>query len=412
MTSVITSLGIIQESRHDESRTPLAPIHIKKIKEKYPNLNIIVQSSALRSFNDDEYAQCGATISNNLEKCDIIFGVKEVDNSILIPEKTYIFFSHTYKLNKQTLINAQGTPGMDKKELLRTILSKNIKLIDYENIRDKNGSRYLGFGRFAGIVGCYNTLNLFLSHNQFLPMARAFKINSYDRLINNIQQIRFPNFKLLVTGDGRVAKGVLEVLNQTNITKVSKTDFLKKSFNEPVYSNLETKDYVVHPNKEDFDLEHFIKSPNEYQSKAMQYLKESNVYISAHYWDPASPKIFNKNELKDLKNLQVIGDITCDVDGSVPSTIKSTTIEKPNFYLDKINMKESKFEKNVLSTMAVDNLPSELPRDSSTEFGDGVVNEILPYILEKDDGRILNATITKEGQFLEKYTYLKNYINS
>ena len=116
--------------------------------------------------------------------------------------------------------------------------------------------------------------------------------------------------------------------------------------------------------------------------------------------------------MRSLNNLQVIGDITCDVDGSVPSTIKSTTIEKPNFYLDKINMEESKFQNNVLSVMAVDNLPSELPRDSSTEFGDGVVNEILPFIFEKDDGRILNATITNEGQFLEKYRYLENYINS
>jgi len=412
MTSVINSLGIIQESRHDESRAPLAPIHIKKIKAKYPEINITVQPSVSRSFNDDEYAQNGAIISNNLEKCDMILGVKEVDHNILIPEKTYLFFSHTYKLNKETMINAQGTPGMDKKELLKNILSKKIKLIDYENIRDKNGARYLGFGRFAGIVGCYNTLNLFLSHNKFLPMARAFKIYSYDRLINNIKQIRFPNFKLLVTGDGRVAKGVLEVLNQTNIKQVSKLEFLKNSFTEPVYSNLATKDYVSNPNKEDFDLEHFINNPHAYQSNAVEYLKESNVYISAHYWDPASPKIFNKNELRSLNNLQVIGDITCDVDGSVPSTIKSTTIEKPNFYLDKINMEESKFQNNVLSVMAVDNLPSELPRDSSTEFGDGVVNEILPFIFEKDDGRILNATITNEGYFLEKYRYLENYINS
>ena len=301
---------------------------------------------------------------------------------------------------------------MDKKELLKTILSKKIKLIDYENIRNTKGSRYLGFGRFAGIVGCYNTLNLFLSYNKFIRMARAFKINNYDRLINNLQQIRFPNFKLLVTGDGRVAKGVLEVLNKTNIKKISKSEFLKKSFNEPVYANLETKDYVSHPNKAVFELEHFIQFPQEYHSNAVKYLKESNIYISAHYWDPASPKIFNKNELKNLNNLQVIGDITCDVDGSVPSTIKSTTIENPNFYLDKINFQESKFENSSLGIMAVDNLPSELPRNSSTEFGDGVVNEILPYIFAKDDGRILNATIAENGHFLKKYNYLENYINS
>ena len=412
MKTPITSLGVIQESRDDESRAPLVPIHIKKIKEKYPSINIIVQPSKLRTFNENEYIENGAEISDNLQNCDVIFGVKEVDDNILIPEKTYIFFSHTYKLNKETLTNAQGTPGMDKKKLLKTIISKKIKLIDYENIRDENGTRYLGFGRFAGIVGCYNTLNLFLSHNKFIPMARAFKLNNYERLINNIQQIRFPNFKLLITGDGRVARGVLDVLDKTNIKRVSKSEYLDKIFNEPIYCNLETKDYLTHDRKKDFNLEYFIKNPHEYQSNAMKFLKESHIFISAHYWDPNSPKIFKKNELKDFSQLQIIGDITCDVDGSVPSTIRSTTIDKPNFYLDKINMIETNDEKNNIGIMAVDNLPSELPRDSSTEFGDGIVNEVLPYILEKDDGRILNATIAKAGCFLEKYSYLKKYINS
>ena len=173
MTEKINSIGIVKESRSDENRAPIAPNQVSQIIKKYPHINIVVQPSDKRTFKNKEYEQCGAKISEDLNNCDLLFGVKEVDSNNLIPNKDYVFFSHTYKLNKETLSNAQGTPGMDKKELLRSILSKKIKLIDYENIRDKNGTRHLGFGRFAGIVGCYNTLNLILSHNNFQTLARA-----------------------------------------------------------------------------------------------------------------------------------------------------------------------------------------------------------------------------------------------
>ena len=191
MIKKINSIGIIKESRHDESRAPIAPSQVPYIIDKYPNINIVVQPCDNRTFKNNEYLEYGAKISEDLNSCDIIFGVKEVDVDRLIPNKDYIFFSHTYKLNKKKLTNAQGTPGMDKKELLKSILSKKIKLIDYENIRAANGARYLGFGRFAGIVGCYNTLNLFLSQNNFLPLARAYKINDYEKIKNNYPKFVF-----------------------------------------------------------------------------------------------------------------------------------------------------------------------------------------------------------------------------
>ncbi len=338
--------------------------------------------------------------------------MKEIDVKLLIPNKTYVFFSHTYKLNKETLSNAQGTPGMDKKELLRTILDKKIKLIDYENIRAKNGARHLGFGRFAGIVGCYNTLNLYLEQNSFQPLARAYKINNYRRIIKNLSEVHFPIFKLLVTGDGRVNRGVQEVLKYTNIIKKSPREFLDNNYDYPVYCNLETKDYVTHKVNKNFDLDNFIKFPKEYESTTLEYLKISDLFISAHYWDPSSPKIFKKNQIKEFKKLRIIGDVTCDVDGSVPTTIKSTTIKNPNYYLNTETYSEIDKSKNNLAIMAVDNLPSELPRDSSIEFGNGVINEIIPFMLGHDDGRILNATITDSGRFLGKYNYLKDFINT
>ena len=405
MDNQLTNIGIVRESRNDENRTPLVPEHIKKYKESNPNINFIIQPSNSRCFSDEEYELCGAKINENLNECSIIFGVKEIDPNILINNRTYLFFSHTFKINKQ-----QKNIEKHKKDLLLSILNKKITLIDYENIRGKNGTRCLGFGRFAGIVGCYNTLNLLLRVLGRQSLASAYKINDYERLVLNLKNLYFPKTKILVTGDGRVAKGVIELLNQTNIKAVSKKDFLEKKFDQPIFCNLETKDYVTNNSSTNFNLEHFINNPQDYSSSALQYLKETNILISAHYWDPSSPKIFENEDLKDLQNLKIVGDITCDINGSVPTTIRSTTIEEPNYWIERYTLKEIDENNDGIAVMAVDNLPSELPRDSSTEFSEGIINEVLPFLLKEDDGRILNGTITTDGSFLEKYNYLNDYI--
>ena len=405
MDKQLTNIGIIRESRNDENRTPLVPEHIKKYKESNPNINFIIQPSNSRCFSDEEYELCGAKINENLNECSIIFGVKEIDPNILINNRTYLFFSHTFKINKQ-----QKNIEKHKKDLLLSILNKKITLIDYENIRGKNGTRCLGFGRFAGIVGCYNTLNLLLKVLGKQSLASAYKINDYERLVLNLKNLYFPKTKILVTGDGRVAKGVIELLNQTNIKAVSKKDFLEKKFDQPIFCNLETKDYVTNNSSTNFNLEHFINNPQDYSSSALQYLKETNILISAHYWDPSSPKIFESEDLKNLQNLKIVGDITCDINGSVPTTIRSTTIEKPNYWIERNSLKEIRENNDGIAVMAVDNLPSELPRDSSTEFSEGIIKEVLPFLLKEDDGRILNGTITTDGSFLEKYNYLNDYI--
>ena len=405
MDKQLTNIGIIRESRNDENRTPLVPEHIKKYKESNPNINFIIQPSNSRCFSDEEYELCGAKINENLNECSIIFGVKEIDPNILINNRTYLFFSHTFKINKQ-----QKNIEEHKKDLLLSILNKKITLIDYENIRGKNGTRCLGFGRFAGIVGCYNTLNLLLKVLGKQSLASAYKINDYERLVLNLKNLYFPKTKILVTGDGRVAKGVIELLNLTNIKAVSKKDFLEKKFDQPIFCNLETKDYVTNNSSTNFNLEHFIDNPQDYSSSALQYLKETDILISAHYWDPSSPKIFENEDLKVLQNLKIVGDITCDINGSVPTTIRSTTIEEPNYWIERYTLKEIDENNDGIAVMAVDNLPSELPRDSSTEFSEGIIKEVLPFLLKEDDGRILNGTITTDGSFLEKYNYLNDYI--
>jgi hypothetical protein len=323
-----------------------------------------------------------------------------------------MFFSHTSKIQPDNSAAAQGTPGMDKKELLKEILKKKITLIDYENIRDDLSRRYLGFGRFAGIVGCYNSLNLYLETLGQKPMPRAHELNSYEKLKDSIGKRDFRNARIIITGDGRVARGSLEFLEFANIQKVLPDEYLQNNNSSAIFCNLPTSAYVSNKNGSIFDLQNFINSPEMYISVLNKYMPSTNMLISSHYWDPKSPRLFEKKDIEKNNNLKVIGDITCDVNGSIPTTSRSSTIIDPYYYVDRITMKEINQHDQALAVMAVDNLPSELPKDSSKEFGDGILKEVLPYILEKDDGRIKRATITENGYFLPSYKYLTNYINT
>ena len=405
-------IAIIRESRSDDRRTPLVPAHIKELLSTFSDLSISVQPSEHRCFSDQEYVEQGAIITEDLSACNLILGVKEIEPDLLIPLKSYMFFSHTSKIQPDNSAAAQGTPGMDKKELLKEILKKKITLIDYENIRDDLSRRYLGFGRFAGIVGCYNSLNLYLETLGQKPMPRAHELNSYEKLKDNIGKRDFGNARIIITGDGRVARGSLEFLKFANIQKVLPDEYLQYSNSSAIFCNLPTSVYVSNKDGNVFDLQHFINSPEMYISVLDKYMPSTSMLISSHYWDPKSPRLFEKKDIEKYNNLKVIGDITCDVNGSIPTTSRPSTIIDPYYYIDRTTLQEINQHNQALAIMAVDNLPSELPKDSSKEFGDGIVKEVLPYILEKDDGRIKRATITKNGYFLPSYKYLTNYINT
>ena len=405
-------IAIIRESRSDDRRTPLVPSHIKELLSTFLDLSIFVQPSKHRCFSDQKYEEKGAIITEDLSACNLVLGVKEIEPDLLIPSKSYMFFSHTSKIQPDNSAAAQGTPGMDKKELLKEILKKKITLIDYENIRDDLSRRYLGFGRFAGIVGCYNSLNLYLETLGQKPMPRAHELNSYEKLKDSIGKRDFRNARIIITGDGRVARGSLEFLEFANIQKVLPDEYLQNNNSSAIFCNLPTSAYVSNKNGSIFDLQNFINSPEMYISVLNKYMPSTNMLISSHYWDPKSPRLFEKKDIEKNNNLKVIGDITCDVNGSIPTTSRSSTIIDPYYYVDRITMQEINQHDQALAVMAVDNLPSELPKDSSKEFGDGILKEVLPYILEKDDGRIKRATITENGYFLPSYKYLTNYINT
>ena len=400
MKNKIITLAVLREPRIDENRAPLSPTQITNILNKFSNLKIIVQPSKRRCFKDEDYLKAGAQITDDFSSADIIFGVKEVDISTLIKDKTYLFFSHTSKVRQYIGQVIEDKAIIYKKELLREVIKKKITLIDYENLRDVSGEgyRYLGFGRFAGIIGTYNTLNLYLKLFNKQPIPRAFEINNYEQIKKIINKQNFNKIKILLTGSGRASKGATEMLEHANIKQVSINDYLNKKYNEAIFSNISAREHIVRKDSKDI-------------SKVKNYLFNTDMLIACHYWDPKYPKLFFPKDINEFKKLKIIGDITCDINGSVPTTIRSTSIAKPYYSVDIDTMKEIDLGTKGIAVMAVDNLPSELPRDASEEFGSSVISEILPYLIDKDDGRINRATTALSGKFCSKFHYLNDFIN-
>ena len=406
------TISIIKEARADENRTPFTPYQIQTLISDFPDLKILVQPSKNRCFKDEDYSKSGAKIEEDISQSDIIFGIKEVEISKLIENKTYLFFSHTSKIRKDNSQAIQNAAIKYKKKLLREVLKKKITLIDYENIRDesKNAYRYLGFGRFAGIVGCYNTLNLYLKLQKKQLLPRAFEINSYKKIKELISKQNFNKLKILQTGKGNVAKGSMEILKHANIKQISLNDYLNKKYDEAVFCNISLREHVERNDGKDSSYEEFMLNPQEYKSKATNYLHSTDMLITGHYWDPKFPKLFSLNQINKFKNLKIIGDITCDINGSIPTTIRSTSIAKPYYSIDINSTKEIELSNKGIAVMAVDNLPSELPCEASEEFGHNIMSEVLPYLINKDDGRINRATTASRGELCSSFNYLENFI--
>jgi len=407
------TLSILKESRPDENRAPFSPSQVSNLLNKFSNLKILVQPSKKRCFKNKDYLKAGAQVTNDLSSADIIFGIKEVDISTLIKNKIYLFFSHTNKVHQYVGQLIKDKAIIYKKKLLKEVIKKNITLIDYENVRNVSGEgyRYLGFGRFAGIVGTYNTLNLYLKLYGKQKLPRAFEINNYKQIKKLINNQNFNKLKILLTGSGRASKGAIEMLKHANIRQVSINDYLNKKYDEAIFSNISTKKHVKRKDCKDSSYKDYILNPHKYASKVKNYLLNTDIFIACHYWDPKFPKLFYPNQINEFKNLKIIGDITCDINGSIPTTIRSTSISNPYYSIDINLMKEINLSKEGIAVMAVDNLPSELPQEASEEFGSSIISEILPYLIDKDDGRINRATTASNGRFLRNFAYLNDFIN-
>jgi saccharopine dehydrogenase (NAD+, L-lysine forming) len=396
-------IGLIREGKTPpDKRVPLSPEQCQWIQQEYTNIELVVQKSPIRKYKDEAYVALGITLVDDVTDCDVLLGVKEVPIEELIPNKKYFFFSHTFK--KQPY----------NRKLLQAIIENKIQLIDWETITNTKGQRLIAFGRFAGIVGCYNGLLGFGVKTNRYSLKRAHLCEDRIEMESELDKLQLPsNFKLVITGGGRVARGALEVLEKTNMVKVSPTDFINNQFDYPVYTQLDVKGYVTRDDKLPFNKAAFFNDPAGHSSNFMPYAQVADLYVACHYWDNRSPLIFSRKDTKNPNwNISVIADVSCDIDGPVASTLRPSTIADPFYGYDPNTEKEVGFmDENAIGVMAVDNLPCELPKDASSEFGKMFIEHVLEPLTGNDPEEIIvRASETINGELTPHFDYLQDYL--
>ena len=401
----IIKIGLIREGKTPpDKRVAFTPKQVEEIHQLFPNVKVVVQSSEARCFDDKEYKNAGANIVSSVEDCDILFGIKEVPIDQLIANKTYLFFSHTIKQQPYN------------KKLLQTILQKNITLIDYEALKDSQGNRLVAFGRYAGIVGAYNALWTFGKKYATFEVRRAFECFDINDLKIELRKVTLPPIKIALTGSGRVAKGAMETLDTAGIRKVSAEDFLSKKYSEPVYVQLSSAEYHRHKGGLPFNRTDFHLAPEQYESDFLKYGEVTDILIAGAYWNPKAPKLFEQKQLVNKKfKIKIIADITCDINGSISSTKKASTIIEPlyDYHIESDSICSPLSQKENITVMAIDNLPCELPRSSSEEFGRDLIDRIMnPIIYGKPEGIATRATVAKAGKLTDNFSYLLDYVNN
>jgi alanine dehydrogenase len=398
-------IGIIREGKIPaDQRSPFTPEILQEIQKSFGDiLSICVEKSDFRCFTDKEYEEKGIEVVTNISEADILFGVKEVPINQLIPEKTYFFFSHTIK--KQPKNQA----------LLQAILAKSIRLIDYELLKNPAGERVVAFGRWAGIVGAYNAFWTYGMKTGLFEIKRAIACRDLEDLKVELKKVVLPPIKIIVTGSGRVGKGVLEILEILGIQEVEAQDFLQKDYEEPVFVCLSSSDYLRRKSDGGFERSHFYANPESYESHFLPFAQVGEILIAAAYWDPRAPRLFEMAAIQSPNfSVSVIADITCDLDGSIPTTRRASTILEPIYDVDRRTAEELPAfgKQNSISVMAIDNLPCELPRESSAEFARQLREWVIPE-LGKDISPILEkATIAREGDLTLEFMYLSDYVNT
>jgi len=399
-------IALIKErkSPHD-LRVALTPNQCRILKELFPDLDIVVESSEDRTFKDAEYKEAGIKVVELATNADVLMGIKEVPIASLLNNKTYFFFSHTIK--KQAY----------NKVMLQEIIRKQIRLIDYECLEYPEGRRLLGFGHWAGVVGAYNGLLTWGKKYKTFDLKPAYECADYDELKLELQKIadHLPKLRIGLTGTGRVSNGALEVLRFIGIEEVSPEDFIAKTYDKPVFTNFLNHHIYKkkeHPNDE-WDMHHFYTNHQSYRGDFSKYLPHTDLLINGFYWEPSLDPLFTKADTAEENfAIKVIADITCDVEGSIPITLRATYPSDPTFGWDPKNQKEiPPFSPNGIDVMAVTVLPTELPKNASADFGEMISEHVIPLLVNGDKHDILKrATITQGGKLTEKFGYLTDYV--
>lgn len=395
--------GIIQERKiPTDRRVVFSPTEIVKLKSLYPQLDIVVESSPIRVFSDLDYQIAGIEVVSDLSDCDVLLGVKEVPIENLIPNKSYFFFSHTIK---KQLYN---------RGLLQALLAKNIDFYDHETLVDAQNNRLIGFGHYAGMVGAYNSIRAFGIKFELFKLPKAETLSGKEDLIRYLKRNMLPPLKFVVTGKGKVGGGVKEILDAIKVKSVTVENFLTKKYTQSVYTQIDVLDYNGRKDGTVIDNNDFFQNPQDYESTFERFTKVSDIVITGHFHATEAPAILTQEMLKakDCK-VKIVGDISCDINGPVACTLRSSTIDEPFYgYLPTENKVVDIFHPAAIVVMAVDNLPCELPKDASEGFGEMFTERVMPAFFNGDkEGVLERAKITEKGKLTTRFSYLQDFVD-
>lgn len=396
--------AIIKERKNPpDRRVVFSPKKLAEARAQFPQAEFVVESSDIRIFSDAAYKALGFKVTKDVSDCDVMVGVKEVPIENLIPNKKYFYFSHTIK--KQPY----------NRKLLLAMLEKNIEMYDHETIIKQDGARLIGFGRYAGLVGAYNGFRALGLRDKLFNLPKVETLKDLDDVKAELDKIKLPNIKILLTGTGKVALGAKEILDHLKIKEISDALYLTSKFTEPVYVMADVMEYAKRKDGKVGDKWEFYKGPSGYESNFMPYAKETDYFIAGHFYGNNAPYLFTREDAKSSGfKINLVADISCDVNGPVACTLRSSTIANPFYGYDAKTEKEVAFNaKGAITVMAVDNLPCELPRDASEGFGDMFLKYVIPAFFNNDaDGILERAKMTtKNGEFTQRFSYLKDYVD-
>ena len=426
-------IGIRREDKNTwERRTPVVPEQVKELKD----IEFFVQPSKIRAFKDKEYAEAGAKIQEHINQCDVIFAVKEIPLDFFEKGKTYVFFSHTIKGQKHNM------------PMLKKIMELKCQLIDYEKIVDEKNRRLIFFGRYAGLAGMIDTLWALGQRldeegikNPFAEIKQTYTYSSLEKAKNEVKKVgRNIKKKGLpesitpmifgIAGYGNVSKGAQEIISLLPVKEITPEQVASLKDRDysrnHVYRVVFKEEDIVEPLSGEFELQDYYKHPEKYNSKFDKYIPHLTGLVNAIYWDNIYPRLVTKKYLKELhagktKNcLRVIGDISCDINGAIECTGKATEPDKPVFVYNPLTDKTTDgFKGEGVVVLAVDNLPCELPKESSEDFS-SALKKFIPLIASADFSvnfedcnlppEIKNAVIVYHGKLTPNYGYLEKYL--
>jgi len=395
--------GIIKERKSTpDRRVVFTPDELARLKQLYQSVSVKVESSDIRAFSDDEYRNMGIEVANDISDCEVFFGVKEVPVEYLIPNKSYFFFSHTVKKQPHN------------RKLLQALLEKKIDFYDHETIVNEHNIRLIGFGKYAGFVGAYNSFRAFGIKFELFKLPKAASLSGKQEMIAHLKRLILPPIKIVNTGTGKVGSGVKEILDAIKIKEVSVENYLTKNYTQPVYTQIDVLDYNIRKDGQVLDFNDFFQNPTDYVSNFERFTKVSDIYITGHFHASEAPDILTREMLKakDCK-IKVVADISCDVDGSIACTTRPSTIDEPLYgYLPIENKEIDLFHPAAIVVMAVDNLPCELPKESSEGFGEMFMEHVIPAFFNGDkDGILQRAKMTQDGKLTPRFSYLQDYVD-